>query len=547
MISGRYSARPTAAALGAVAVAVGSLLPVGYLLITGVSLIDIRAQFRYPATAQALWQTVGLTVVICALSAAIGVACALLVVRSDIAFPRLLTVVFTMPLAVPGFAAAYAAYSFELTFVPTLDVVTSFAGASLVLALTLYPYVFLPCLVALRHIDPAAEEVVASLRRRRSAVLFAVILPGLRPAIGAGLLIVALHVLAEYGAMAQLGRSTLTTKIMAEMIDYSDYQSARSLSLLLMGLAVGVLLVTHVLTGPNPGDYIARGVQRPPPRTSLGALRLPITGAALMIPLVALGPTVFMTARGLGNPDRVIAVNWGSVGSALVTTLGYGVAAALIATLVAVAVSWPVSRRPSLVATLCERAVWLAHAIPSAILALALVYLATRLVPAVYKTSVVLIAAYVVLFLPLAVANQRVGFDAARRSYDDVAASLGVRPLKRFARITLPLAMPGFITGALLVGLDASKELTTTLILIPFNAHTLSTELWATTNGESLDFSAAAPYVSMLVMLGIPPVYLLVRNALRHIPTPARSQLLTPTPLEHVLQPSNVEQHKAKV
>lgn len=514
---GNYRTRPTATALCAVAVAVVSLLPIGYLFLSGISLADIGDQFRYPATTAALWQTVGLTLLISVITVFLGVGCALLVVRSTLASPRVFTVLFAMPLAVPGFVAAYAAYSSELTYAPRLGFVTSFGGAALVLALTLYPYVFLPCVVALRNIDPALEEVVASLRPRRSAILLRVILPGLRPAIAAGVVIVALHVLAEYGAMVQLGRSTLTTKVMAEMLDYADYRSARSLSLLLMALAVAVLLFTHVLTGPNRTRDIARGVARPPRRTHLGPLRVPVTIAAVVVPLGAVGPTVFMTIRGLTNPDRGIGVAWGAVGSALAGTLGYAVTAALVASVVALPVSWSITRRPSLVATLSERGVWLAHAIPSAILALALVYLVTRLFPAVYKTSLVLIAAYVVLFLPLAVANQRVGLGAARRTYDDVAASLGAKPAKTFARITLPLALPGFVAGALLVALDAGKELTTTLILVPFNGHTLSTELWATTNGESLDFTAAAPYAGMLVLLGVPPVYLLVRNTLRHI------------------------------
>lgn len=526
MISGRHRARPTAAALCAAAVGVISLVPVGYLFLTGISLADIAEQFRYPATAVALWQTIGLTLLICALTAVLGVVCALLVVRTTLPYPRFFTVVFAMPLAVPGFVAAYAAYSTELTYAPGLGFVTSFGGAALVIALTLYPYVFLPAVIALRNIDPALEEVVASLRRRPSAVLVGVVLPGLRPALAVGLLIVALHVLAEYGAMVQLGRSTLTTKIMAEMIDYADYRSARSLSLVLMALAAAVLLFTQILNGRNRSGDVARGVARPPRRISLGWLRVPAVMFSLAVLLAAVAPTVYMTLRGLTVSGRTVGVDWGVVGTAVVTTLSYAVAAALVATVIALPVSWSVVRRPGLAATLSERAVWLAHAIPSAILALALVYLAIRLVPAVYKTPVVLIAAYVVLFVPLAVANQRVGLDAARRTYDDVAASLGATPGRAFVRVTLPLAMPGFIAGALLVALDASKELTTTLILIPFNAHTLSTELWATTNGESLDFSAAAPYAGMLVLLGIPPVYFLVRNTLRHTNTTPNTRIL---------------------
>lgn len=506
-----------AAAFGAVGVAVLSLTPVLYLFLTGVSLGDIRSELQYSDTVAAVWQTIGLTVVISLLTVAIGVGLALLVARTTVVLPRLLTVLFALPLAVPGFVSAYAAYSAQLVFAPRLDLVTSFLGASVVLSLSLYPYVFLPCVVVLRTIDPALEEVTASLRPRRLAAMRHVVLPALRPAIAAGVLIVALHVLAEYGAMVQLGRNTLTTRIMSEMLNYGDYRTARSLSLLLAAMSIAALAITWVVSTSSTSKQVAHGGTRPAPFTSLGRWRVPVALASLLVPLAAVGPTLLMTWRGLTSSSRAVVVDWSQVGTALSTTAGYAIAAALVATALAFPVSWWITRRPSRRSLLTERAVWLAHAIPSAILALALVYLATRAVPSLYKTSVVLVAAYVILFLPLAVAYQRVGLGTSRQVYDDVAASLGSGPVRRFARISLPLALPGFAAGAILVGLDASKELTTTLMLLPFNAHTLSTELWATTNGESLDFTAAAPYALMLVVLGSVPVFFLVRHVLRQV------------------------------
>jgi iron(III) transport system permease protein len=505
----------------AVAVAAASLLPIGYLFLSGTSVSDIRTQLSYSATTGALVQTVLLTAAVCMVTAALGVGCAVLVTRTDAPAPRLLTVLFTLPLAVPGFVSAYAIYAAELVYAPGLGAVTSLPGAAVVLALTLYPYVFLPCVIALRGVDASLEEVVSTLRGKRFSGFRTVSVPALRPALAAGLLIVALHVLAEYGAMVQLGRSTLTTKIMAEMIDYGDYRSARSLSLLLAGLSALVLLSTKWLSGRSVVGAVARGGSRPPARASLGPARLPLTATALLVPLLAVGPTVLMTVRGLLDDGGASGPVWSDVATALSTTVGYAAAAALVATLCAVPVAWWVTRRPSAASQLTERAVWLAHAIPSAILALALVFLATRLVPSLYKTPAVLVAAYVILFLPLAVANQRVGLQAARRAYDDVAASLGCRPARTFARVTLPLASPGFAAGAILVALDASKELTTTLMLLPFNASTLSSKLWATTNGEALDFTAAAPYAALLVLIGVVPVYLLVRHTLAQL-APAR-------------------------
>ena len=81
--------------------------------------------------------------------------------------------------------------------------------------------------------------------------------------------------------------------------------------------------------------------------------------------------------------------------------------------------------------------------------------------------------------------------------------------------LTLLIFLP--VAGAILVALDASKELTTTLMLLPLNGSTLSSQLWATTNGESLDFTAAAPYAALLVALGVVPVFFLVRHTLAQL------------------------------
>ncbi|MEO7122854.1 MAG: ABC transporter permease subunit [Lacisediminihabitans sp.] len=422
-----------------------------------------------------------------------------------------------MPLAIPGFVSSYAIYSASLVYAPKSEIVTTFMGATVVMSLSLYPYVFLACMVALRNIDPAQEEAARSLNARPFAVLWRVIIPQLRPALAGGALIVGLHVLSEYGAMVQLRQHTLTTTIMGEMLDYGDYGSARSLSLLLAGLAVILLLSNRALTGRSHVLSLGRGAVRPPGRVCLSRARVPVFVVALIIPVLALGPTVLMTARGLATARQGTANNWMQVMQATGTTLNFAAWTAVVATLVALPVSWWISRRPSLPAQLTERAVWLAHSVPNAILALALVFLATRLIPDLYKTSALLIAAYVILYLPLAVANQRVGLQAAFISFDEAAASLGSRAWRRLTRISLPLALPGLATGALLVGLDASKELTTTLMLLPFNAKTLATGLWSTTNGESLDFTAAAPYTLMLVILGSIPVYLIVRRTLRAV------------------------------
>lgn len=510
--------RRTAIAFPAVAVALLSLLPFVYLFAAGASLEAITKLFTYPTTIGDIARTIGLTLTITLSSLVLGIYGAIMVVRTDAPARRLLTVLLAMPLAIPLFVNAYAAYSANLLLAPKLDIVTSFWGATAILTLVLYPYVFLAAVIALRNIDPAQEEVARSLRSRPWAVFWRVTLPQLRTAIASSGLIVALHVISEYGAMMQTRQRTLTTRIMTDMLDFGDYDSARSLSLLLAGIAFLVIAGGRLTAGRAAPLSVSSQASRVPGPAPLGRARIPLFALTLAIPIVALGPTVLMTARGLASPHRDLVVDWPSVFSAAGTTLSYAAWAGLVATLFALPVSWWVSRYPSAVSNLNERAVWLAHSVPNAILALALVFLATRLVPGLYKTAPLLIIAYVILYLPLAVTNQNVGLQGALVRYDEAAASLGTSPLRRLVRVTLPIALPGIATGALLVGLDASKELTTSLMLLPFDTQTLATGLWATTAGETLDFTAAAPYALMLLVLGSVPVYLIVRRTLRFVP-----------------------------
>lgn len=506
--------------MAAIAVGLASLLPVVYLFIAGFSWGAIVQLFTLPATLPTIVRTVGLTVAVAALCSALGVGTAMLVVRTNLPFRKLFTVLFAMPLAIPGFVSAYAAYSLGLLAAPNSHALSSFAGAAVVNSLTLYPYVFLPCVVALAGVDARQTEVVRNLRASRFEVFRHAVFPQLRPALSGGVLIVALHTLAEYGAMFQLSQRTLTTTIMTEVIDYGHYRSARSLSLLLALLASAVLFGSRLLTGRRFPAAASAHTVKPTSPLRLRRWTPLVTLGALIIPTIAVGPTVAMTIRGLMLTTTGTTTTWATVLTSAGQTFWYATAAALVGSVAALPVSWWISRRPSVTASLTERSTWIAHSMPNAILAFSLVFLSTRLIPDLYKTPAMLIIAYVMLFLPLAISNQRVGLRSVMIAYEDVASSLGIRPVNRFLRISLPLAFPGIATGALLVALDASKELTTTLMLLPFGTQTLSTGLWATNRGESLDFAAAAPYALMLVTLGAIPVSLIARRTLRFIHAP---------------------------
>lgn len=145
--------------------------------------------------------------------------------------------------------------------------------------------------------------------------------------------------------------------------------------------------------------------------------------------------------------------------------------------------------------------------------ALAFVTLSVRYARGLYQTGLLLVVAYVVLFLPRAVVAVRAGLEHASADLTDVARSLGSSPWGALRRVVLPLIAKPVAAGAVLVFMAASTELTATLILAPTGVDTLATGFWAAS--DELDYVAAAPYALALILLSLPLSVVLMREAAR--------------------------------
>ena len=147
------------------------------------------------------------------------------------------------------------------------------------------------------------------------------------------------------------------------------------------------------------------------------------------------------------------------------------------------------------------------YALPGIVVALALVFFATRAVPALYQTLAMLVFALTVHYLPLAIgpigASLRAGLAAGRGG----GARARRGPMEVFRTITAPLVRGGIIAGAALVFLHAIKELPATLILAPIGFRTLATEIWNQTTFGFYEASAIPALI--LLAVAAPPLYLL--------------------------------------
>ena len=462
-----------------------------------------------PRVAELLWNTTRLavgTVVVCGV---LGVGAAWLVERSSVPFRRVWHVLLVAPLAVPAFVNSYA----WISLLPGFD---TYWGALLVVSLSYFPFVYLPVAAAFRGLDPALEETARGLGLSSWAVFLRVHLPQLRVALLGGSLLVALHLLAEFGALQMLRYPTFTTAIYDQYRATFNGPGATMLAGVLVLLCLVLLLAEIRLRGRRGYARTGRGASRPPRPVMLGRLTwLALAGLAAVIVLalvVPLGSLGYWMLAGAST-----AFDWAALAATTGTTLALAAAAAVATTAMALPTGWLAVRARSRMSTLLERATYLGSSVPGIVVALALVTLSIRATPWLYQTVPVLLAAYAILFLPRAIVTVRAAVEQSPGIYDDVASSLGSTAFDRMRRVTLPLLAPGIGAGAALVFLAVVTELTATLLLAPTGTTTLATAFWSASS--ALEYGAAAPYAVIMVLLSAPATVLLSRDARRGLTT----------------------------
>lgn len=477
-----------------------ALLPIWYLLARAGSPALVWDVLGTSATLRLAVRSLLMTALVTALATGIGVTAAWLVARTDLPGRRVWRVAMVLPLAVPSYVAAFV-------WIEALPGLAGLPGAVLVLALVTFPYVYLPVLAALQGLDPAHEEVAASLGHGRASIAVRVTLRQIRPAIAAGALLVALYALSDFGAVALMRFEVFTWVIYGAYRSGFDPTRAAVLSLLLVVLAVVLVLGEAAVRG-RAGVRTGAGVARRGPRVRLGRGRLPaVAGLALVLgAAVALPAASIVTWTLTGAADALEA---GTLLPAIAATVVLAVLAAVACVALAVPVGVLAARHPSALSRLLERATFTGHALPGVVVAIAMVYVGVTLLRPIYQQVPLLVLAYVVLFLPLAVVGARTAVEAAPVRAEEVARSLGSSGWSVLRRVTLPVAAPGIAAAAVMVLLSTMKELPVTLLLHPTGTETLATTLWH--HMVVSDRSAAAPYMALIVLGSALPAVLLGR------------------------------------
>lgn len=463
-----------------------------------------------------------------------GLPTAWLVSTTQFPGRRLLEWLLIMPLSIPTYIMAFTyAGIFDYTgFIQTslrkafglkvlhLDILNLY-GVMVIMSLALFPYVYVIArtafLTRFRSLIEASQTLGASVTQS----FFKVILPVARPALVAGLTLVSMEVLNDYGAVTYYGVTTFTTGIFHSWFSLEDIQAAIYLSATLLMTVFIILLLEKYFRGQER-FYNPVLAERPLKKNRLtGSSKwmaflcclLPVF-LGFILPLFQLAVWCLSSFADVSHIDFITTI-FNSF------TLAFGASA--VCTAVSLLLLFVSRLQRNRVYDGLMKLSTMGYAIPGAVVAIGvlvpfllvdknIISLFRQLnltTPGLVLTGTVfgLLFAFTVRFLSVAFNPVESGFEKVARSMDEAAATLGVGNWRRLMNINLPLLKGALGTALLLVFVDILKELPLTLILRPFNFNTLATRSFELASDEQM--AAAAVPSLVIILVGMVPVYIL--------------------------------------
>ena len=497
----------------AIAVLIPVTIPILFLFARAFGATDAAWDTLWSVrTLRLIGRSFALTALVATSATVVGVGGAWILARTDVRFTRVWGVFFALPLVVPSYVLALAFVSATgprgliagFTGLATPHLI-GLPGAWLALTIATYPYVYLITAAAITKIDPALEEAARSLGASPSRVFRTVVLPQLRPAVGAGALLAALYTLSDFGAVSLMRFDAFTRVIYAQYSGRLDRTPAIVLSIALIAIA-GVFIWGEQHTR-GKGSYFTRSVMRPPPRHHLDTLQrvgaIAVLGAASFIGVVVpVTVLVSWLVRAIGSGADIF-VPWKAIGGSLTA----GTLAAILAMVGAIPIVVLSVRYASKATLWVERAVFTIFSLPHITVAIAVVAFTIRYATPVYQSILVLGLVYASMFLAQATSAAKASLLQVNPALEDASRSLGKGLVATYLRVTLPLMARGLLAGGALVFVTTLKELPATLLLSPPGFTTLAVRIWSAAD-EGL-FARAAVASLILIGVSILPVYYL--------------------------------------
>ncbi|WP_372614516.1 ABC transporter permease [Aquicoccus sp.] len=475
-----------------------------------------------------------------AVTAVVGTGVAWIISRYRFPMSRWLEWLLLLPLAIPAYVGAYALVDLLEYAGPVqtglralfgwqsardywFPEIRSMGAAIIVLSASLYPYVYLLSRAAFREQSGSSEEVAMSLGAGALSRFWRVGLPMARPAIAAGVAIVMMETVNDFGTVDFFAIQTLTAGIFNVWLESNNAGGAAQIASVVLAIVI-LLVMLERLSRRKVRFFDLSTRHRPVVRKRLTGWTAATALLLCLIPFAVgfLLPATVILKHALANADQ-----WSNPAllGALINTLTVGGSAAVVTVLAGVFLVYGVRLSGRSLPRKLLPVTTIGYAAPGAVLAVGILiplatmdnWLADRVESltghdiglVMTGSAFALVLAYSVRFFAIAQGAADAAMGRVSPSLPMAARSLGRSQGQTLYEVYYPLIRGSVGSALLLVFVDCVKELPATLLLRPFNFDTLATRVHNEASLENL--GNAAPAAVLIIGVGLVAVGLLAR------------------------------------
>ena len=384
-------------------------------------------------------------------------------------------------------------------------------GVILSISFSLYAYVYILARSSFLYQPQNLIDLGKNLGFSKFKTLYSIILPAARPAIVAGLSLVAMETLAEFGAVDFFSINTLTTGIYNSWIAFDDLAFANQLSFYLLLFIFALFILENFSRKKARYHMNSRGGFKQKQKIKLcGAKSLmAFTFCFLVFFLSFLFPLSQMMYWTIKFPENLFDLQ---IINLLINTLYLVILSSLVLIIFALISNYGNRVNKDKALNFLSTLSISGYAIPGVILAVAFITFIAWIDESVIKNygflsikkvfigSILgLVIVYFIRFYSLAFNGIKSGYEKINISVDESSYLLGYSKRKTFMNIHIPFLRNSLLFVFILISLEIIRELPITLILRPFNFETFATTAYISASEDLLE-AAAVPSLFLILI-----------------------------------------------
>ena len=469
------------------------------------------------------------TVVATLISATLGLTIAYITKQYKIRFSSTLNIAIVLSYLSPPFIGAYAwiqllgrkgIFTNIINKLPGVNFegIYGFAGIVLVFSLQSFPLVYMYVCGALENLDNSLNEAAESLGANNVQRVTGIILPLVLPTVLASSLLVFMRVFSDFGTPMLIGEGYRTFPVVL----YNQFmgggykrQLFRCCALCYYRFYHAVFLLPAAICFRKAFLFHV-GTEAYAAERSEAASEIFCHLFVYLVVLIALLPqiTVIVTSFLKESTPGIFTnefslINYKTIFSknplVIPNTYLFGLCAIALVIVFGVLIAFLAVRRKSLITSTLDTLTMLPYIIPGSVLGICFLYAFAKRPLALTGTAWIIIIALTVRRMPYTIRSSTAIISQISPSIEEAAISLGASEFRSFEEVTLPMMLPGVISGAIMSWVTVISELSSSIMLYRANTQTLTvsvyTEVIRDCFGNAAAYSTVLTVTSVLSML----------------------------------------------